>query len=31
MTAEGNTYVRTMGVPEHRARVVQALRRAGLK
>ena len=30
MTASDNTYVRTMGIPEDRARVVKALRQAGL-
>jgi hypothetical protein len=30
-TAEDNAYVRAIGVREERARVVEALRRAGLK
>ena len=31
MTAEDNTYVRSIGIPKDRARIVKALREAGLK
>jgi hypothetical protein len=30
ITAEDNTYVRSMGIPEERAKIVMALRKAGL-
>jgi hypothetical protein len=31
ITAEDNTYVRSIGIPMDRARIVKALREAGLK
>ena len=31
ITAEDNTYVRSIGIPKDRARIAMALRRAGLK